>query len=51
MSEELQLRGGSWLYGLYDCRSAFRFVVTRVNRDSDISFRIIKEKKQHGFKN
>ena len=34
------LRGGSWYYNPVNCRSALRYVNTRVNRDFDVGFRV-----------
>jgi formylglycine-generating enzyme required for sulfatase activity/SpoVK/Ycf46/Vps4 family AAA+-type ATPase len=35
------LRGGSWIYDPEGCRSAFRYVGTRVNRNYTFGFRIV----------
>ncbi len=36
------LRGGSWNYYPYVCRSAYRLNFTRVDRFNDIGFRVVR---------
>ncbi|GET41977.1 formylglycine-generating enzyme family protein [Microseira wollei] len=37
----LLVRGGSWNFIPQDCRSAFRFSVTRDIKDNDVGFRVL----------
>jgi formylglycine-generating enzyme required for sulfatase activity len=34
-------RGGSWSYDPRNCRSAYRFIITRAARDSNVGFRVV----------